>query len=531
VEFRVLGPLEAIGEAGPVELGGPRQRALLALLLLHANEVVPADRLIDELWPNEPPQTGRAALRVRVSQLRKALGADAIVTRPPGYVLAVGPDQLDLFRFERLAEEVRRALEASEAERARGLALDALALWRGPPLADVADLDFGRIEAGRLEELRLAVLERRIEADLALGRHDGVVGELETLAAQHPLREHLAEQLMLALYRSGRQAEALGVYQRARRALVDELGIEPSESLKQLEAAILRHEPSLAAAVAERPGAPTAARSVLVVLDGRSEDDSLVRLAETLARQPRRELILCMLVADPDGLVEASEALHARRDELIARGLQARAAAFTSPDPGEDVVRLAVEQDVELALVRAPVGELAELPAGRLGAILDGAPCDVAVVSGVGELREGSVLVPFSGAEHDWSAVELGAWLAQASEAKLILAGTAAERRRRRDASRLLASASLIVQQVAGVAAEPLLVRGGIDGVVAAGGEAAVVVVGLSDRWRREGVGEARLAVANGVAAPVLLVRRGVRPGGLAPPEGLTRFTWTLQRR
>ena len=531
MEFRVLGPLEAIGEAGPAELGGPRQRALLALLLLHANEVVPADRLIDELWPNEPPQTGRAALRVRVSQLRKAVGADAIVTRPPGYVLAVGPDQVDLFRFERLAEEVRRALEASEAERARGLALDALALWRGPPLADVADLDFGRIEAGRLEELRLAVLERRIEADLALGRHDGVVGELETLAARHPLRERLAEQLMLALYRSGRQAEALGVYQRTRRALVDELGIEPSESLRQLEAAILRQEPSLAAVVAERPAAPTAARSVLVLLEGRPEDDSLVRLAETLAREPRRELILCQLVADPDGLAGASEALHARRDELLARSLQARAAAFTSLDPGEDVVRLAVEQDVELALVRAPFDELAELPGGRLGAILDGAPCDVAVVTGAGELREGSVLVPFAGAEHDWSAVELGAWLAQASDAKLILAGTAAERRRRRDASRLLASASLIVQQVAGVAAEPLLVRGGIDGVVAAGAGAAVVVVGLSDRWRREGVGEARLAVVEGVGAPVLLVRRGVRPGGLAPPEGLTRFTWTLQRR
>jgi DNA-binding SARP family transcriptional activator len=529
VEFRVLGPLEAIGEAGPLELGGPRQRALLALLLLHANEVVPADRLIDELWPNEPPQTGRAALRVRISQLRKALGAEAIVTRPPGYVLAVGTDQVDLFRFERLAEEVRRALEAAEAERARGLALEALALWRGPPLADVADLDFGRIEAGRLEELRLAVLERRIEADLALGRHD--VGELEALAARHPLRERLAEQLMLALYRSGRQAEALGVYQRTRRALVDELGIEPSESLRQLEAAILRQEPSLDVAVAERPAAPAVARSVLVVLDGRSEDDALVRLAETLAREPRRELILSLLVADPDRLAEASEALHGRRDELLARGLQARAAAFTSPDPGEDVVRLAVEQDVELALVQAPAAELAELPAGRLGAILDGAPCDVAVVTGVGELREGSVLVPFSGAEHDWSAVELGAWLARASGAKLVLAGTAGDRRRKRDASRLLASASLIVQQVAGVAAEPLLVRGGIDGVVAAGGKAALVVVGLSDRWRREGVGKARLAVANGVAAPVLLVRRGVRPGGLAPPEGLTRFTWTLQRR
>ena len=253
MDYRILGPVEAVAEGRPIDLGGARQRALLALLLLHANEVVSADRLIDELWPGEPPQTGRAALRVRVSQLRKALGPEAVITRPPGYTLALEPGRLDLHRFERLADESARALEAGEAERSRELAEAALGLWRGEPLADVAELESARFEAARLEELRLAVLERRIDADLALGRHGAVVAELEALVARHPHRERLAGQLMLALYGSGRQADALDVYQRTRAALVEELGIEPGAPLKELQAAVLRQDPALGADPGREP--------------------------------------------------------------------------------------------------------------------------------------------------------------------------------------------------------------------------------------------------------------------------------------
>jgi DNA-binding SARP family transcriptional activator len=529
VEFRVLGPVEAIADGRPLELGGPRQRALLALLLLNANRVVAADRLVDELWPGEPPQTARTAVRVAVSQLRKVLGADAIVTSAPGYRLAVEPEQLDLQRFERLAAQASRSLEAGRAEEARRLAQEALELWRGPALANVVQLDLARAEAGRLEELRLNVLERRIEAELALGGHVDVVAELEALVARHPLRERFARLLMLALYRSGRQADALGVYQRTRSALVDGLGIEPGESLRRLELEILRHEPSL-----ERESAPAGERapSMLVVLGG-GKDGQLVELAKALAGDAYRELILCRLLSAPDALTGAIRELHARRDELLAAGARARAAAFTSPDPGADIVRLTGAPDVELALLTASEPELAELPGGDLGTVLESAPCDVGLLAGAlpATQEAGVILVPFSGAEHDWTAIEVGALIARASGSQLVLAGAASGRRRTRDSSRLLANASLVVQAVSGVAAEPSLVSGGAAGFVEAGRDAALVVVGLSERWRREGVGEARLALVRDTGAPVLLIRRGLRPGGLTPPEGLTRFTWTLATR
>jgi DNA-binding SARP family transcriptional activator len=246
MEFRVLGPLEVVDDGGrPIPLGGARQRALLAALLLHANETVARDRLMDELWGDQPPASGAKALQVAVSQLRKSLGDGILQTRPGGYVLEVGPDQLDANRFERLREEARASLAAGNAERAAETLRRALGIWRGPALADVAYESFARIEAERLEELRLAALEERIAADLARGRDAELVPELEALARSHPFRERLKEQLMLALYRSGRQAEALEVYRHARRLLADELGIEPSLALQELERRILRHEPEL----------------------------------------------------------------------------------------------------------------------------------------------------------------------------------------------------------------------------------------------------------------------------------------------
>jgi DNA-binding SARP family transcriptional activator len=244
VQFRILGPLEVLDDEGrPLDLGGPRRRALLLALLIRAGKVVSQDRLIDELWGEQPPRTAVTSLQNSISLLRKALGADVLRTRPPGYVLDLKPEQLDASVFERLSREAR-SLTGEE----RALKLNAaLALFRGPPLADVAAEPFAEHEARRLEELQLGALEERIEVDLELGRHGQVVAELEALVGRHPLRERLRAQLMTALYRSGRQAEALAAYQDARRSLVEELGIDPSPELQQLERSILRHEHAVAA--------------------------------------------------------------------------------------------------------------------------------------------------------------------------------------------------------------------------------------------------------------------------------------------
>jgi YVTN family beta-propeller protein len=241
VEFRILGPLEVVDDDRPLQLGRGRERALLALLLLRANEVVATDVLIEHLWLDSPPATAPKALQVYVSRLRKHLGADVLVTRSPGYALEVRPEQFDLARFELLVEEARDAGPVETASMLR----DALALWRGPPLAEFAYEPFAQAEIARLDELRLRALEDRIAADLALGRHAELVGELELLVSRNPLRECLRLQLMLALYRSGRQAEALDEYQAARRALTEELGLEPSTDLKSLERQILAHDPAL----------------------------------------------------------------------------------------------------------------------------------------------------------------------------------------------------------------------------------------------------------------------------------------------
>jgi DNA-binding SARP family transcriptional activator len=269
MEFRILGPLEVWDGSREVSLGGPKPRALLAGLLLHPNEIVPADQLIDEFWGEDSPERAAAALRVNVSRLRKALPQDVLTTRSPGYVIRVGPDELDLHRFERLVDEGRSLLARGLAADASGRLRDALSLWRGPALADFAYESFAQAAIARLEEIRLAAVELRIDADLALGRHDELVGELEALVAEHPLRERLRRYLMTALYRSGRQAEALDAYQNARRALVDELGIEPSPALQELEKAILRQDPSLdVEALAPIRVREVAERSILVIGGG-----------------------------------------------------------------------------------------------------------------------------------------------------------------------------------------------------------------------------------------------------------------------
>jgi DNA-binding SARP family transcriptional activator len=240
-EFRVLGPLEVATPEGPLALGGQKQRAVLAVLVLEANRVVSVDRLLDSVWGEHPPKTALTSLQNFVSQLRKVLGPDVLETRPPGYRLNVPDGAIDIERFRAAVDEAR-SLDPDE----RGAKLRAaLSLWRGPALADFTFEPFAQADIARLEELRLAAIEGRVEADLEAGRHTEVVGELEALVEQHPLRERLRAQLMLALYRAGRQAEALEVYQEGRRVLVDELGIDPSPALQQLHASILRQEAGL----------------------------------------------------------------------------------------------------------------------------------------------------------------------------------------------------------------------------------------------------------------------------------------------
>jgi DNA-binding SARP family transcriptional activator/DNA-binding beta-propeller fold protein YncE len=245
VEFRILGPLEVVDREGAVSFDAPKQRALLGVLLLHPNEVVSSERLIDELWGERPPTTAAKVLRTYVSQLRRALGPDAIITRSPGYSLRIEEEALDAECFRRLATEARGLAANGDRERADALYREALGLWRGPPLADVAFESFARNEVERLAEERLDALTARIDCELALGRNGEVVAELESLVRRYPLRERLRAQLMLALYRSGRQTDALAVYQDARRALIDELGLEPSRELQDLERAILTHDPAL----------------------------------------------------------------------------------------------------------------------------------------------------------------------------------------------------------------------------------------------------------------------------------------------
>ncbi len=249
MEFRILGPLEAHRDGVVAAPGGPKQRALLALLLVHANEFVSNARLVDGLWGERPPESAPKALQVYVSQLRRELGRELVRTRPGGYELVVDPDALDLLRFERLVAEAREAPPADAAAKLR----TALALWRGAALADVAEAAFAPAEIARLEELRLTATEELADAELALGHEAELVSELERLVTQNPLRERPRGQLMLALYRSGRQAEALECYQDARSALVDELGIEPGRQLRALQQAILRQDPALDAEVIEEP--------------------------------------------------------------------------------------------------------------------------------------------------------------------------------------------------------------------------------------------------------------------------------------
>jgi DNA-binding SARP family transcriptional activator/tetratricopeptide (TPR) repeat protein len=362
VEFRVLGPLAVVEDGRPVALDRRRLRALLAFLLLHANELVSADRLIDEVWGPEPPRTAGASLQNYVSRLRKAIGADAIVSQPPGYVLHVDPERFDLARFERLTAEARGAEPRERAEKLRA----ALALWRGPALDDLAFEPFARDEVGRLEEARLAALEDCIDAELEIGRDGDLVRELEALVEQHPLRERLRAQQMRALYRAGRQADALAAFQSAREVLTEELGLEPGEELRALQQAVLRQDPSLGRTVETAVERAPDRRTVTILFC------DLVGSSELAAQ------------LDP----EAYRALLSRYFELVREPIE-RHGGMLEKFIGDAVLAVfgvpELHEDDALRAVRAAVEAQARLREAEIAARIGISTGEVHVLSAPGE--------------------------------------------------------------------------------------------------------------------------------------------------
>jgi DNA-binding SARP family transcriptional activator len=530
LEFRLLGPLDVLADGSPILLGGPKQRATLAILLLHSNHVVSVDRLADDLYAGAPPVTAVTQVQRQISDLRKALGeGTAIETRPPGYLIRVGDGQLDLHRFERLTNAGRQALDRGDVDAAAELLKDALALWRGAPLADLSYEAFVQVPVARLEEIRLATVEARIDAELALGRDAQLIGELEQLTVEHPLREHFRAQLMLALYRAGRQADALDVYRRTRDELVVELGLEPGPGLGELERAILAHDSSLDLEAGFQRASARSSGPTLVLPRDEERIDELLSIATVLARAPEGELIVVRLLTDNSDVSSAAARLGARTACLEVR---ARSAVFTTDDLPREVGRLETNYDVRLVLLDASSDVAGRTLPDELAAILESSVADVGLLAGapLDTSRRGGVFVPFSGGEHDWAALELGAGYASASDLPLRLVGTTADpSRRQRDASRLLADASLAVQRVVAVRAEPVLAEPTTEALLAALESATLIVAGISERWRREGIGVVRRAVLSDATAPTLLVHRGPRPSALAPRESRTRFTWSLQ--
>ena len=509
------------------------QRAVLGALLLSANEPVSLDRLVDAVWGASPPASAAHAVSEYVSRLRKQLGADAIARTPAGYVLRAAPGCIDLEHFEELVGEARRELAGPDAARACELLDEALALWRGRPFSDTPLEDFAQAEIARIEELRLIAIAARAEARLALGRADEVIPELEGLTREHPLNERLAGLLMLAFYRAGRQADALACYQATRSRLSEELGIDPSESLQELERKVLAQDASLSL---EAP-APELIRSV-VVLPGRLEQlEAIVELAGPFGRSRNPHEVILTWIEPPGptpevsrALAEANSELARLRGELVASGARVRVAAFTAADRGEDMLRLALRPEVDLLVLG---GELSALEDGRftpdLNRVLAAAPCDVALWFERAEptpaANDGPILVPFGALEHDWAALELAAWLASITGRRLVLLGATGEDR---DASRMLADAGLLIQRASGVVAEPRLVEPGRTGLIDAIDENALVISGVSERWSSEGLGATRLELAQSARSPVLFLRRGQRPSGLSPPERLTLYRWSM---
>jgi DNA-binding SARP family transcriptional activator len=325
MDYRILGPLEAYDRERQLPLGGARQRAVLALLLLHGNETLTRDVIIDQLWGENPPPTAAKVLQNCVSALRKELPPDTIRTVAGAYTLALEADGLDRDRFERLVAEGRAALDEGNHAEALEQLRRALELWRGAPLSDLSYEPFAQDEIKRLEELHIGVFEDRIEAELALGHHDELVPELEALVTRHPLRERLRAQLMLALYRAGRQAEALEAYRSARRTLLAELGIEPGRALRELEHAILEQDPAIDIATRQRQQKPSRpGRAAAPTFEGRSDELALLEagLDDALAGRGRLFVVVGDAATGKTRLADelASTAKHNGMRILWGRG-------------------------------------------------------------------------------------------------------------------------------------------------------------------------------------------------------------------
>jgi DNA-binding SARP family transcriptional activator len=523
-----------------VPVGAAKKRMILAVLGLSGGEAVSTDRLIDAVWGARPPPSAGKALQVYVSQLRDAVepvrhAPSVIVSQAPGYALVLPPQAVDVRVFERLWDQGRQLRAGESPDTAAEVLCRALALWRGPPLADLAYEDAFALDVSRLEEMRWACLEDRIDADVAAGRHAAVISDLEELSHRYPMRERTCELLMLAYYRSGRQSDALHTYRRMRAALVGELGLEPSRGLVELERRILQQDPALDGAVARTSlrtstGHPAEARTILAVGEPSGGLTDLLQIAAPLAGGTGAELVVVSVLPQPavegsDALVSATEDLADSRDALEADGVVARVAAFSTPTPGRDVVKFATHHDVAMILAN---GESVDRRwQETVSELLISAACDVILSFPGGDQPTGTaVLVPFGGGEHDWAALELAAHLARTRDASLVLAGTALQQGT--DASRMLAVASVIVQRTFGVVPKPVIIASGAAGVLAQVRDAGVVVVGVSTRYRSEGLGDTREAIVRDAGVPVLAVRHGRRPGLLAPPERLTRFGWSL---
>jgi DNA-binding SARP family transcriptional activator len=443
MDFHILGPLEVLDQGRAVPLGGVRQRALLALLLLHANETLAIERLIDELFGESPPPTAAKIVHVQISRLRKALagptadrGAVALLTREHAYELALAPELLDRTRFERLLGDGARELASGRAGAAAATLEQALALWRGPPLADLAYERFAQREIGRLEELHVTALEQLIDARLALGRHADVVGMLQGLISEHPYRERLRAQLMLALYRCDRQADALQAYQEARRTLVAELGIEPGERLRELERAILAHDPALV---------PPAATRAAPEVDER----------DAAPRPDARRLVTVVYadVADAAALAERldPESLHAalERCSALCAEVFERHGGVVQQYAGDAVVGVfglsARHEDDPLRAVRAAL-ELRQAGAALAAELRRdlGAPVAVRAAIASGEVFVGAGARGATVARGDAMNVAAGLG-ATAGDAEILLAGGAFE---------------LVEREVRAERLEPVVLRG-----------------------------------------------------------------------
>ena len=516
LRFRVLGPFQVEDDGRPLTLGSARRRALLALLTLNAGRVVGVERLVDALWGESPPRTAVHVLHVYVSDLRRSLPDEVLVTAPPGYLLRVPASAVDLADFERLVSRGRQDLSAGDPAGAMVSLDEALALWRGPVLEDLADAGFVQVEARRLEELQLAARELRATAGLARGDPD-LVPQLLALVSEHPFRERAHALLMRALAAAGRQAEALDVYATVRARLTDELGIEPGTELQAAQTAVLRQE-----AAPARLAAP--AGVVLAVGSDPRRLGALALAASRPAAAAGRELLVAAVLdartSTPGDLTATAAAALTAQRSTPGPG---RSAAFRSRNLADHVTALAAEHDADLVVLDAAglIGTQGQLADWVVAALSD-VTADVILLPDDPPTAGLPFAVPFGGTEHDWAAAELAALLARASGSALRMIGALTEHD---DASRLVARAGLAIQRAVGVTVEPVLTEATVPGLLTALAD-TTPVIGVSERWRSEGLGPFRHQLAD--AAPgTLVIRRGLRPGLLAPPTSGTHFAWS----